>query len=109
MDAVSPMDSNDPQKTQNAASAIAKIVGKQEGGKWCGVVWPDGQGPEGHPNLRGREAEAWVVDHILNGPDGPGRRFLEKLVKAGKPIDLTKAVAGALMSHPVLPEDGSLL
>jgi len=34
------------------------------------------ESPENHPKLPGNAARDWVIKDILNGPDGPGKRFL---------------------------------
>jgi len=58
------------------ASNMARAMQARYGGKWCGVVRPEGQLPEDQPELRGRKAKKWAEKHILDGPDCPGRRML---------------------------------
>ncbi len=66
----------DHDKTAQAANSAAKDTQLKHGGKWCGVVRPDGQIPNNQPHLYSRTAQEWAHKHILDGPDGPGRRWL---------------------------------
>jgi hypothetical protein len=58
------------------AHDIAAAIQEVHGGQWCGVVRPEGQIPENQPFLQKEEARKWAEAHILDGPEGPGRRFL---------------------------------
>ena len=62
------------------ANKVAKQVQGKEGGKWCGVVRTENDCPPNQPGekLRGPAASEWAKKHILNGPDGPGKRFLQR-------------------------------
>jgi len=71
------------------AGDVAAIVQQREGGRWCGVCRPDGQIPQGQPELHGQEAQDWAIEHIRNGPDGPGRRWL----KSRQPVLMSAAEA----------------
>ena len=77
----------------NLAGRIAAEVQGREGGRWCGVVRPEGQAPDSYPDLIGREAKRWAGEHIRNGPDGPGRRFLRDRRKLAEIAKLPKDVS----------------
>jgi len=70
--------SSDQAYVSTFAYDRAKTVEELEGGHWCGVVRPDGQVPESYPALLGLEAKQWVEDHVRNGPNTAGRRFLDE-------------------------------
>jgi len=69
-------DNHDKAYVAQVASDIAALVEQREGGRWCGVVRPLNQPPEDQPQLQGRQAREWAEDHVRNGPEGPGRRWL---------------------------------
>jgi hypothetical protein len=84
------------------AAAIAAEIQAREGGHWCGIVKEpdDTQVPPYDPEAR-TQAEA----HILDGPDGPGRRFLLRL--RGESKSLVGSLAGTLRMVPREPgEEG---
>lgn len=58
-----------------AADWIAKQVQGREGGKWAGVVRSCREDPAPERSLTADEM-AGMRRHILDGPDGPGRRRL---------------------------------
>jgi hypothetical protein len=66
------------------AQKVAKQVEVAEGGRWCGVVRLDDDYPDNQPGpaLKGKAAKEWACKHILNGPDGPGKRWLQRQDKA---------------------------
>lgn len=83
-----------------AASRAAADIQAKHGGKWCGVVRPDGQLPAGFDRLSDAEARAQVRRDILDGPDGPERRFVLGLSRGqtmrgsmGESMSLPAAVA----------------
>jgi len=78
LDRFEPSRSSDFAYVSTFASDRAKIVEEHEGGRWCGVVRPDGQVPQSHPELMGPEAKQWVEDHVRKGPDIARRRFLDE-------------------------------
>ena len=78
LDRFEPSRSSDQAYVSTFASDRAKTAEELDGGRWCGVVRPDGQVPESYPDLRGPEAKQWVEDHVRNGPDTAGRRFLDE-------------------------------
>lgn len=82
-----------------AASRAAWDIQRREGGKWSGVVRPEGQLPPDHERLERQEAAAWVRQHILTGPDGPGRRSL--LERQTKGVTMRQGVAQAVK----IPQD----
>lgn len=63
----------DERYVSEYARAIAADIQEREGGRWCGIAIPRGETavPRRDPQVR-LTAEAY----ILNGPDGPGRRWL---------------------------------
>ena len=67
----------DQNRVATMAQLAAKAVQDAHGGSWCGVVRPDGQIPDNHPELERGEAKRWAEDHIKNGPESVGKRFLE--------------------------------
>jgi len=78
LDRFEPSRSSDQAYVSTFASDRAKIAEELEGGRWCGVVRPDGQVPESYPDLMGLEAKQWVEDHARKGPNTAGRRFLDE-------------------------------
>jgi hypothetical protein len=67
-------------KGRAAASAqrIARMIQCNEGGAWVGRLRDSTNDP--YPERRMAPAERRAMDqHVLNGPDGPGRRFLQML------------------------------
>jgi hypothetical protein len=71
--------SNRRAHVAQAADRAACDIQMRHGGRWCGVVRPEGQAPPcvaDFDGLPGPEARECVRRHILDGPDGPGRRFL---------------------------------
>lgn len=86
------------QRWLNAANRIARKIMANEGGVWVGRVRDASNDPRPDRVLSRVDREA-ADKHILNGPDGPGRRFLADL--RGKP-DAGKlaALAASLKSVP---------
>lgn len=59
----------------NAAGWIAKQVQECEGGQWRGVVRSCAHDQAPERSLTADEVQG-TIQHILDGPDGPGRRFV---------------------------------
>lgn len=59
------------------AAAQAEQASGIRGGKWCGVVRPIDARPYAGP-LSQADLRDHAENHILAGPDGPGKRFLCK-------------------------------
>lgn len=75
------------------AQSAAEEVQAVEGGRWCGICRVEGQAPEGQPELYRTDARKWAIDHVLNGPDGPGRRLLLSGKKLAQSFALPHAVS----------------
>lgn len=56
------------------AQAAAAHITNIEGGRWCGVVRPEGQGSE-ESELTGRAAKQAAMEHALNGPRGAAHEY----------------------------------
>lgn len=69
-------EANSQRKVGEAATRAARDIQQAHGGKWCGVVRPDGQLPDYHPDLPKHDAREWTQKYVLDGPDGPGKRFV---------------------------------
>lgn len=66
----------------NSAGRIARTIQANEGGRWIARLRDASCDP--YPQQRLTRQERLALDrHIANGPDGPGRRFLENI--KGKP------------------------
>jgi len=66
----------DKRYVASYAERRAAAVQQEEGGRWCGVVRPDGQMPPGFPTLEKEEARQCVEQHCRNGPNTAARRYL---------------------------------
>ena len=86
--------SNHPRVAQFAHDKAVEIS-VAYGGQWTGIVRPVGQRPEAWPELEGELAQEWIDAHILEGPDGPSRRFVERMMKS-KEKNPVAVVAGDL-------------
>lgn len=80
---------NNRQHVAEAAERTAREIQQDHGGRWCGVVRPDGQVPESSPESGGQAAREWVEGHSSDGPDGPSRRFVPR--RHGKYIEAVVA------------------
>ncbi len=92
---------NVAQYAREAAEGIAATYG----GAWTGVLRLAGQVPEGHPVLWGQDAQQWTEEHILSGPDSPGRQVLLWIRAKGQAMSLTEAIVDALpvVENPLIP------
>lgn len=88
---------NNRRHVSQAAARSAAEIQATYGGQWCGVARPEGQLPEIQPDLQRTEAREWVERHILDGPDGPGRRFLQQHG------DVSAAVVAEALAVPTTP------
>ncbi|MFH1574260.1 MAG: hypothetical protein ABIG68_09770 [Acidobacteriota bacterium] len=77
----------------------AALVQTAEGGKWCGVVRQASSEPYTGPLTR-HEVKREVETHVLDGPDGAGRRLLTRLRGKIAPANLIAALA----DKPPLPK-----
>lgn len=72
-------DAADKLVVGSIANAAANEAQERHGGVFVGSCRPVGQLPPNHPVLPSKEASEWVREHVLDGPDSPGRRiFLQR-------------------------------
>jgi len=79
------------------AEKQAKYAQTIHGGRWCAVVRPIENTPYSGP-LNQTDRAAAAEKHILNGPDGPGKRFL--LTRQTKTLQPTLADGTAPAREP---------